>query len=46
MASYIKGGTQAKSICKQDTEANIWTQYDDNKEWRRLHDEKLHNLYR
>ena len=24
--SYIKGGIQAKGICKQDPEANIWTQ--------------------
>ena len=26
MISYIKGGTQAKGIWKQDPEANIWTQ--------------------
>ena len=26
MISYIKEGMQAKGICKQDPEANIWTQ--------------------
>ena len=24
--SYIKGGIQAKGICKKDPEANIWAQ--------------------
>ena len=24
--SYIKGGMQAKGICKQDPDVNIWTQ--------------------
>ena len=26
MVSYIKGGTQAKGISKQDPKANIWAQ--------------------
>ena len=26
MVSYIKGGSQAKGIWKQDPEANIWVQ--------------------
>ena len=26
MVSYIKGGSQAKGIWKQDPEANIWAQ--------------------
>ena len=26
MVSYIKGGTQAKGILKQDPEANVWSQ--------------------
>ena len=26
MVSYIKGGMQAKGVCKQDSEANIWPQ--------------------
>ena len=26
MVSYIKAGTQVKSISKQDPEANIWSQ--------------------
>jgi hypothetical protein len=34
--------TQAKAILKQYPEANIWAQ----EEWRRLHNEKLHSLYR
>ena len=32
MVSYIKGGTQAKGISKQDPEANIWAQ--ERCEWR------------
>ena len=46
MASYIKGGMQAKGIWKQDPEANIWAQMDENGEWRRFHNEELHSLYR
>ena len=46
MVSYIKGGTQAKSIRKQGPEANVWAQEDGNGEWRRLHNEELHSLYR
>ena len=46
MVSYIKGGMQAKGIWKQDPAANIWTQRDENWEWRRLHNEELHSLYR
>ena len=33
-------------ISKQDPEANIWAQRDENGEWRRLHSEELHSLYR
>ena len=29
MVSYIKGGTQAKSISEQYPEANIWVQNDE-----------------
>ena len=46
MVSYIKGGMQAKSIWKQGSEANILIQKDANKEWKRLHNEELHSLYR
>ena len=42
MVSYIKGGTRAKGIWKQDPEANILTH---SGEWRRLHNEELHSLY-
>ena len=45
MFSYIKGGTQAKDIRKQDFEANIGPMRDENGEWIRLHDEELHSLY-
>ena len=45
MVYYIKGGTEAKDILKQDPEANIWAQ-EENGEWRRLHNEELHSLYR
>ena len=38
---------QAKGIRKQDPEANIWEpKWDENGEWRRLHNEELHSLYR
>ena len=37
------GGIHAKSIWKQDPEANIWVQ---DREWRRLNNEKLHSFYR
>ena len=30
---------------KQDPEANICVQKDENGEWRRLHNEELHSLY-
>ena len=46
MVSYIKGGMQAKGIWKQDPEANIWAQEGCNEEWRRLHNEEFHSLYR
>ena len=46
MVSYIKGETQAKGISKEDPEANIWPKADENGEWRRLHNEELHSLYR
>jgi hypothetical protein len=31
MVSYIKGGTQAKGICKQDPEATIWARIETGK---------------
>ena len=37
MASYIKGGTQAKDILKQDPQMNIRAQKDDNGEWKMFH---------
>ena len=37
---------QAKDVWKQDPEANIWAQEGYNGEWRRLHNEELHSLYR
>ena len=37
---------QAKGILKQDPEANIWAQEGSEWEWRRLHNEELHSLYR
>ena len=46
MVSYIKGGTQAKYILKQDPEASIWAKRDMNGEWKRLHNEELHSLSR
>jgi hypothetical protein len=45
MVSYIKGGMQAKGIFKQDPEANMWPNRDENGEWRRLHNEELNSLY-
>ena len=39
MVSYITGGTQAKGIIFGPTR-------DENREWRRLHNEELHSLYR
>ena len=38
-------GMQAKSILKQDPEANTWAKRDANEWWRRLHNEELHSLY-
>ena len=46
MVSYIKRGTQAKGIGKQDPEANNRPKRDENWRWRRLHNEELHSLYR
>ena len=47
IVSYIKGRIKAKGIRKQEPEANIWVQErDGNGEWRRLHNEELHSLYR
>ena len=44
MDSYIKVGTQAKSIWKQDPEENIWAQEVGDGEWSWLHGEELHGL--
>ena len=46
MVSHVKGGTQAKGIWKLDLEVNIWAQEGCEWEWRRLHNEELHSLYR
>ena len=35
-----------RGIWKQDPEANIWAQEGCEGEWRRFHNEELHNLYR
>jgi hypothetical protein len=35
---------KAKNL-KQDAEANIWVKNDENGDWRRLHNEGLHNVY-
>ena len=40
------GWMQAKGICKQNPEANIWHKRGENGEWRRLHNVELHCLYR
>ena len=45
MIFYIKEGKQAKNILKRDL-SRIWDQRDENGEWRRLHNEELHSLYR
>ena len=35
---------QAKGIGKHDPEGNIWPKRDENREWRRLHNEELQSL--
>ena len=35
----------ARGIWKQDSEANIWTQEDENVEWKRLQNEELYNSF-
>ena len=37
---------QAKGIGKQDPEASIWAKNDENGEWRSLHNEEFHSLYK
>ena len=37
---------QAKATLKQDPEVNIGPKMDENGEWRSLHNEELHSLYR
>ena len=46
MDSYIKGRTQAKSILNRTPRTIFGSKRDDNGEWRRLHNEELHSLYR
>ena len=46
MVSYIKGGMQAKGIWKQILRRIFGPKRDENGEWRRLHNEELHSLYR
>ena len=47
MASYIKGGIQGKGICKNKIRRRtLGPKRDANGEWRRLHNEELHGLYR
>ena len=38
--SLIKGEMQVKGIWKQDPEANIWAQGDENGEWRKFQNEE------
>ena len=45
MVSCIKAKMHAKVIWKQDPEAFILVENDENGEWRRLSNEKLHSLY-
>ena len=46
MVSYIKGGTQAKGIENSILRRIFGPKGDANGEWRRLHNEKLHSMYR
>ena len=46
MVSYIKGGIQAKGISNRILRRIFGPKRDENGEWRRLHKEELHSLYR
>ena len=43
----MEGQTISNNIIayRHTPEANIWTQEDENGDWRRLHNEELHSLY-
>ena len=44
MVSFIKWSTQAKRIWKQDPVTNIWVQWEENGEYKRLLNEELNSL--
>jgi hypothetical protein len=44
LVSNIKGGTQTESVFEQGAEENIWRD-EMAGDWRKLHNEELHNLY-
>jgi hypothetical protein len=46
MVSYIKGGMQAKLLENRILRRIFGPKRDANGEWRRLHNEELHSLYR
>jgi hypothetical protein len=43
LVSNIKEGTQTGGVREQDAEENIWTEESGN--WKKMHNEELHNLY-
>ena len=46
MVSYIKGGMQAKGMENRILRRIFGPKRDVNEEWRKLHNEKPHSLYR
>ena len=46
MVSYIKGGTRLRVFENRILRRILGPKRDDNGEWRRLHNEELHSLYR
>ena len=46
MDSYVKGEMQAKDIGKRNLRRIFGPKSNENGEWRRLHNEELHSLYR
>ena len=46
MVSYIKGGMQTKGMENRILRLIFGPKRDENGEWRRLHNGKLHSLYR
>jgi hypothetical protein len=45
LVSRVKGRTQIKGVLEQGADDNIWTQRDEVRDWRQLHNEELRNLY-